>query len=948
VTVTDPWAWLQHDHAEPDIDVGAHPVSAIVLTDVADELRPLLAAQSVEVAEVIVADSLTDGAARATGEWLWLFPEAVRPDPDALRHLLRTGVESNRIGLIGPLMVQSQRRARVDLIESCGLTVTPIGRMIPAVEGGEPDQGQLSTMAVLGVDASAALVRRDLWQRVDGVVPQLPPALAGLELGRQANAAGVRVVAEPAARVVRGAPNPPEQVQQRAWELRLASSGASWFTRLRLLIGSLFGALGFLLGKDATGARDELRALGAWLGDRQAQAAVAGREVDPRTLAGLTPTRRELVGDAFDRAAGAVSETWAGLADRDTDTSLDDLTGDDFAAKGRLRRLTALDVGAFVIVVLAVVAGWKLLGDGRLTGVGLLPSQTTWTDLLHAFLDPVAGTPNLTGAPWLGSTALAALVTFGQVEWLVTLGFLVVVPLAWLLALRALRAQGAEGPAAVIASAGYAIAPVLCGAYGGGWLGVLTWAVLLPLLAHALAAWADDRTWRSAGAIGLWLAFAVVEAPPAWPLVVLAMAVLPAARSLRGAGQVALVAAAGAVGLGQALAGWAGFPGRFLTTASPSLAPLTPPDPWLLALAHPGGTGAAPVWVSAVVVGAAWLAAVLGLFRRPREVAPGFAVAGVGLVLAVLLSRLVVIVPPGVEARPQPHAWLVLMVGGLMLAASRGLSGLAAELRHRTLGGWHAAVLALIVVVVGAVGLGGIWWAWDGGSALRRTQSDSLPPFVQVAMTSGTPVRTLAIARTSGEIRWSLLEGDLPRLGDDERGLPGTIEPQRGLAASVVNRLLSGSADDQLSTDLARLGVGYVWLRGSDPDLRTAIGNVPGLGVGTGDDSGATWPVPNAAIAVIDGAGVTATGDGQVVPSGSATRRLVLAQPSDARWRATVDVRPLAPMTLPDGRQAFSLGTGAGVLHIELDGGAPVWPWLQLGALVILVVLAAPRLRRRS
>ena len=99
MTVTDPWAWLQHDHAEPDIDVGAHPVSAIVLTDVADELRPLLAAQSVEVAEVIVADSLTDGAARATGEWLWLFPGAVRPDPDALRHLLRTGVESNRIGM---------------------------------------------------------------------------------------------------------------------------------------------------------------------------------------------------------------------------------------------------------------------------------------------------------------------------------------------------------------------------------------------------------------------------------------------------------------------------------------------------------------------------------------------------------------------------------------------------------------------------------------------------------------------------------------------------------------------------------------------------------------------------------------------------------------------------------------------------------------------------------
>ena len=946
--MTDPWAWLQHDHAEPDVDVAAHPVSAIVLTDVADEVRPLLAEQTIDVGEVIVADSLGDGAARASGEWLWLFPEVVRPHPDALRQLLSTAVESNRIGLIGPLMVQSQRRARVDLIESCGLTVTPIGRLVPAVEGGEPDQGQLSTMAVLGVDASAALVRRDLWQQVDGVVPQLPPALAGLELGRQANAAGVRGVAEPAARVVRVAPKPPEPVQQRAWELRLASSGASWFSRLRLLVGSLFGALGFLLGKDAAGARDELRAIGAWLRDRDAQDVLAGREVDPATLAGLTPTRRELVGDAFDRAAGAVTEAWESLADRETDTSLDELTGDDFAAKGRLRRLTALDVGAFVIVVLAAVAGWKLLGDGRLTGAGLLPSQATWTDLWHAYLDPVAGTPALTGAPWLGSTALAALVTFGQVEWLVTVGFIIVVPLAWLLALRTLRARGVESATAVIASIGYAIAPVLCGAYGGGWLGVLTWAVVLPLLAHALAAWADDQSWRSAGAVALWLAFAVVEVPLTWPLVVLTMASLPAARSGRGGGQVLLVSVTGAVALGPALTGWARFPGRLLTSASPTLATLEAPDPWLLALAHPGGTGVAPIWLSAVVVGVAWSAAVLGLFRRPREAAPGFAVAGLGVVLAVVLSRLVVTVPPGVEARPQPHAWLVLMVGGLMWAAAQGLSGLAADLRYRTLGGWRAAVLGLTVVVVGAVGLGAAWWAWDGGSALRRTSGDSLPPFVRVAMTSDTPVRTLAIARTSGEVRWALLEGDLPRLGDDERGLPGTIEPQRGLATSVVNRLLSGSADDQLSIDLARLGVGYVWLRGSDPDLRTAIGNVPGLGVGTGDDAGATWPVPGAAIAVIDGEGVTLTGDGQVLPAGSLTRRLVLAQPSDARWRATVDGRPLAPLALPDGRQAFTLGAESGVLRLQLTGGAEAWPWVQLGTLLVLIVLAAPRLRRRS
>ena len=151
-----------------------------------------------------------------------------------------------------------------------------------------------------------------------------------------------------------------------------------------------------------------------------------------------------------------------------------------------------------------------------------------------------------------------------------------------------------------------------------------------------------------------------------------------------------------------------------------------------------------------------------------------------------------------------------------------------------------------------------------------------------------------------------------------------------------------------MSADLARLGVGYVWLRGSDPDLRTAIGNVPGLGVGTGDDDGATWPVPNSGRAVIDGDGVSLTGDGRTVAAGSATRRLVLAEPADPRWQADVDGRPLAPLTLPDGRQAFTLGAESGVLYLRLYAGAAVWPWVQLAVIGLLAVLAAPRVRRRS
>lgn len=945
--MTDPWAWLERDENEPDVDIDSHPVSAIVLTSVADQIVPLLGEQTVQPVEIIVADSLDEGAKRATGEWLWLFPQAVRPATDALERLLRTAVNSQRIGLIGPLMLQRQRRSRNALIESCGLTTTPIGRLVPAVEGGEPDQGQLATMAVLGVDLAAALVRREDWQQVGGAVPELPTALAGMELGRVLNSAGRRVVAEPAARVVRSTPQRPDPVEQRSWELRLAGTDGSGFTRLRLLLGSLIGALGFLLAKDPARAGAEVRAIRRWLGDPKAASVLVGRDVDAKAIAGLTPSRRELVGQSADRAAGAVAEAWSGLADRSNDTSLDELTGDDYAAKGRLRRLSPLAVGAWVIAVLTIAAGWRLFGDGRLTGAGLLPSPTHWTDLLAAWLDPVAGLPGLAGPPWLGTTALGALATLGQVEWLVTAGFLLVVPVAAFLALRVLRRLGVDGPAAVIGALGYGITPVLVGAVGGGWLGVLTWALALPLLARALLAWAHERSWRAAGAIGLWLLVAVVEVPLAWPLVVGAMAAMAAIRSRNGIGQVALVVLAGVAGLGQSILGWAAFPGRFLTGASPALAGLQAPEVWQLALARPGGADGPPLWVSAVVAGAAWLAGLLGLFRRPAAALPGMVAAAVGLLTAIGLTRLVVVVPPGVEARPQADPWLVLMLGGLLLAAGRGLSGLTEELRDRILGGWHAAVLVLTAVLLGAITVGSVWWVWDGTTGLQRTRSDNLPAFVRGSMTSALPTRTLAIERTPDEVRWALLEGDLPRLGEDERGLPGSREPQRGLARSVVNRLLSGSADAQLVADLARLGVGHVWLKGSDPDLRTAIGNVPGLGVGTGDENGAVWPVPNAGIATIEGGQNQVTGDGQSAPPGAADRRLVLAQPADQRWQASLDGRSLEPVALPDGRQGFVLGSQGGVLHYRLVGGPPLWPIGQAVAFGVLAILALPLLRGR-
>jgi len=85
------------------------------------------------------------------------------------------------------------------------------------------------------------------------------------------------------------------------------------------------------------------------------------------------------------------------------------------------------------------------------------------------------------------------------------------------------------------------------------------------------------------------------------------------------------------------------------------------------------------------------------------------------------------------------------------------------------------------------------------------------------------------------------------------------------------------------------------------------------------------------------------------IPAGPAARLLVLAQASDPGWRATLDGRPLAPVTAWGWAQAFALPPAGGTIEVHRDSRRQ--HLLLVGALVALllvVVLAAPTLGRDS
>lgn len=949
----DLWAWLytaREDETPAWADVEC--VAVIEPTAQADATACLAAvtAGDVQPDRIVIGSPETD----LDAEWLWLLTATGRPAPDALRQLLSAVARRPELDVVGPLLIEPRRRGPGVMISQFGQTLTAGGRLRGLVEPGELFQGQLETTEALGADQCGILVRGSVWQELGGFNTALPPSHRGLDFGWRATLAGKRVAVEPTAHVVDRSPEP-DGADSRAAGLALAAAhqrqGWRWLGWLRLVLGSVVAALGYLLGKDPQRARDELGGLRRWLADARLRGSVtsgvAAVAATPETLArarSLRPGRWSGLRRAGEAVAGRFSAWLATFTERGRAVSLDELTGDDYAAQGaKDPRMSALLVGLVTTIVLAVAAGRNLFGSGSLQGSQLLPAPSRWLDLIGDYGAAIPGSATLSPTPWAGLIGLASFVTAGRPEWLVSLAIMGCVPLAWLGAFRFFRQVLASATMAAVAAFCYAFLPVGIGIVNVGSLGAALWTVLLPILAYSTREWLARPSWRGSGVLGLWALLACATVPLCWAVLLVAAVVVGLRRGRWG--QLSVIVASPML---LALSPWAAtllaYPGRLLTSAEPSLAPTTALDPWSLLLGRGAEPGAPPLWLSVGVFGTFWLVGLAGALRRPRGAGLSFVAATVAALVAIGLGRFVFWVPPGAWARPQALEWIVVMGGALVVAAAIGLDGLAGELRGATLGLRHLGTLSIVVAVSAVVVLAAGWWVVAGQAQLSRGPVSSLPAFVSNAQVSSTPGRTLAMEVRDGQVHWSLQQDDFVRLGDLERGPVLAGDQAAGeLAVSVVTRLSSGSGDDELLDDLVSLGVSNVWLGGGDSALRTAISNTPGLGVGTGDEASAVWPVPDSGRAVVLDGSRTLVGSGGNIPAG---RTLRLAEAADDRWWATVAGGPLAQIRQEPVGQSFDLATRSGLLEFGLLQPTPWWAWLQLLGLVLLLVLAAPSAKR--
>lgn len=921
-------------------------------------------------------------------EWLWLLHDDVVLASDSLSKLIKAALRGvngeGEVDILGPKLLQANRRGAAKQISEMGQSITATAARALNHEPGEIDQGQHEAEDVLGVSTCGIFVRRTAWDKLGGFDPAVPLFRDGVEFGWRAHLAGFRVRTCPESEIVhqqvgraglREGMSAPATVLDRMYGMVTVAAHRrglhSLAIGLRLILHTLARALGFLMGKAPSRARDELRALAGYLGaghrTRRLRKRISALRATPKareTAQTLRPTWRQAWRKTFSSVARFVGDAWAVVFGSEvSDTSLDDLTGDDFAGqRGSVRRPAWLAPTMLILLgigILTFVAGRGGYGNGHLVGPQLLPVTDRWIDLWRSYVEGVPGAPGVLAPPWVGLAALASLVTVGQPEWLLTALWFVCVPASSLFAWWFFRRLAVDPRARLIGALVYGALPATLGALNRGDLTVIVWALVLPLLGLALLAWrrrglAGFESWRNTFATALALSIMASFAPA-----VLGLATVAALASMvviRRLGQVLRAAVAVVIPV-VVISPWiptlVRFPGRLLTGADPALVDVSTVSTLGLVIGRTPGAGLPPLWLGITVFALVWVIALIGCALRPRVTLPWLGAAALGFATAVGVTRTVVAAAPtGNLVRPSATPWLLLAFGGLISCAVLGFDAVGAALRERDFGLTHLGALGvLLLAVLGVLG-SAAWWVVGGANGpVHRTNLSGMPPVARQAQLSGFGMRTLVIDMANGSPVWELSEDAGPSLGDTERGIvAGGSQRAREEAGHVVASLASRAGDASLTQQLVDLGVAYVVVRHAPSELLAAISSTPGLTAAGVDERIGTWRVtgqPGRAMLVVGSEGRAIDRSGTMIEAGPAGRYLVLAEPADPRWEVTLDGKPLEKAPLNDDwRARYLVGEDAGTLRYRLKPDFPWWAWTQFVGLVVLIILSAPTLRR--
>ncbi|MBG0738290.1 glycosyltransferase family 2 protein [Paeniglutamicibacter antarcticus] len=505
-------------------------------------------------------------------EWLWLLHDDSAPAPDALAELLQAVERAPSVTVAGCKQLDwDEPRKLIDV----GLSASRWAERVTLIDRDEHDQGQHDGRSdVFAVNSAGMLVRRDIWEKLDGFDPAVPGTGDDIDFCWRNRLAGHRVVVVPRAgmrHVSRRQRSVASPKAARKAEVHLRLKHAPLWQVPFLAIGALLGGVfrllaGIVLKEPGYGARQftgTCAALARPLILRRSRAAAARTRVLPRSVMGalqagdreIRSHRRSLLDSFTD--ADADADDPAGDGSVQFVPSGD--AADDFAALSTANRLPPA-TGAVAAVVLLLAVGllclYRLVGAGAVAGGGLLPLSAglggIWHNASTWWIAVGAGLPGH-GDPFGYVLWLLALAGLGNgsaaVAWLLILALPLAGLGAWFAAGALTRHRWARFAAAVI----WASAPALQIAIGQGRLGAL--------LAHILIPWVLLGLIRAVG--GSVLRRGAAVQPPARRSAAGPSRTIIVGPGRPGSGHVPSWTAAAAAGLGLAI----------ITASAPSLLP---------------------------------------------------------------------------------------------------------------------------------------------------------------------------------------------------------------------------------------------------------------------------------------------------------------------------------------------------------------------------------------
>jgi len=680
--------------------------------------------------------------------WVWLLHDDCAPAPGALEAMLAQAAREPDVAILGPKIRAWPNSRRLTEV---GLTLARSGRRERGVEPAERDQGQRDSVHdVLAVNTAGMLIRRDVYDALNGFDPRIVLYGDDIDLCWRAARLGYRTAVCPTA-VLYHADAATEQLRpvhasgyprrrlSRANALYVvlvnASPGRLPFRYVRLFLASIVRVAGLLIGKAPTAAWQELGALvdvvmhpRRLLSGRSARARITSERpsvpVGP-LLAKPTTQLRRLAAAIADLAATAGTEGSAiagGGRHRTPQTSVataapsglggdeDEILDAGLDPSAWTRRLRQPFAVTMVLLLVVTAIATRDLWSTQLSGGALWPAPEhagdLWSRYLKAWHGVELGSAQ-TSPPWLAVMAILSTI-FGGQPWLaVAVVLLGAVPLSGATAYLAARSQIGQGWLRAWTAGTYGLLPAATGAVAQGRLGTCLVLILAPVMLlatrRALVGGASVRgSWPAVFAAALLLAVCGSFVPVAW-LVFIVVGLLGAvlARSVRWLVRVVVIAgSAAALMLPWLLTFFSLGSASSAGSAAASGAGSASGQGWRALFAEPGFS---------------WTGSSMSTSNRssPHLLTWWLHPLGVGSIplygAALLLLSALVALARTDRARATFTAWLLVAIAGVTAVAGAGVALVSPT--GALSAAWPGTAVALLLaglIAAGAIGASGV------------------------------------------------------------------------------------------------------------------------------------------------------------------------------------------------------------------------------------------------